>query len=69
MTVYGTAAKDVLRNMWKSIPTAMEALDADWNRLRAQNVWDAAHTRTLDSVQSEAKRTNKTIHIGVLFDL
>ena len=69
MTVYGTVAKDVPRDKWKTIPKAMEAVAAEWARLRAQNVWDEAHPRTLGSVQSEAKRNNKTIHIGRLFDL
>ena len=69
MTVYGTVAKDVRRDKWKTIPKAMEAIAAEWARLRAQNVWDEAHPRTLGSVQAEAKRNNKTIHIGRLFDL
>ena len=69
MTVYGTVAKDVPRDKWKTIPKAMEAVAAEWARLRAQNVWDEAHPRTLGSVQAEAKRNNKTIHIGRLFDL
>ena len=68
MTVHGTVAKDVLRNIWKSIPKAMEAIEAEWNRLRAHNVWHEAHLRTLGSVQNETKRNNKTIHIGRLFD-
>ena len=69
MTVYGTVAKDVPRDKWKTIPKAMEAVAAEWARLRAQNVWDEAHPRTLGSVQAEAKRNNKTSHIGRLFDL
>ena len=64
MAVYGTVAKDVPRNIWKAIPKAMEAIAAEWARLRAQDVQDEAHPRTLGSVQSEAKRNNKTIHIG-----
>ena len=47
----------------------MEAVAAEWARLRAQHVWDENHLRTLGSVQAEAKRNNKTIHIGRLFDL
>ena len=69
MTVYGTVAKDVLGNMWKGIPKAMEAVEAEWGCLRAQNVWDEAHPRTLGSIQSKATRNNKTILIGCLFDL
>ena len=30
MTVYGTVAKDVLRDKWKTIPKAMEAVNAEW---------------------------------------
>ena len=69
MTVCGTDAKDVPRDKWKTIPKAMEAIAAEWARLRAQNVWDEAHPRTLGSVHAKAKRNNKTIHIGRLFDL
>ena len=43
---------------------AMGAIAAEWVCLRAQDVWDEAHPQTLGSVQSEAKRNNKTIHIG-----
>ena len=69
MTVYGAVAKDVLRDKWKTIPKALDAVAAEWVRLRAQHVWDEDHPRTLGSVQAEAKRNNKTIHIGRLFDL
>ena len=69
MTVYGAVAKDVPRDKWKTIPKAMDAVAAEWARLRAQHVWDEDHPRTLGSVQAEAKRNNKTIHIGRLFDL
>ena len=64
MAVYGAVDKDVSRHMWKTIPKAMDAIAAYWVRLRAQDVWDEAHPQTLGSVQSEAKRNNKTIHIG-----
>ena len=53
----------------ENIPKAMEAVSAEWARVRAQHVWDEDHRRTLGSVQAEAKRTNNTIHIGRLFDL
>ena len=69
MTVYGTVAKDVPRDKWKTIPKPMAAIAAEWARLRAQHVWDEAHPRTLGSVQAEAKRNNKIVNIGELFDL
>ena len=50
------------QKLWKLLPL-------NGARLRAQNVWDEAHPRTLGSVQSEAKGNNKTVHIGRLFDL
>ena len=68
MTVYGAVAKDVPRNMWKGIPQAMEAVEAEWSRLRAQKVWDEDNPRSLGSIQSDATRANNTIHIGRLFD-
>ena len=69
MTAYGAVAKDVPRDKWKHIQKALEAVNAEWARLRAQTVWDEAHPRTLGSVQAEAKRNNKTIYICRLFDL
>ena len=47
----------------------MDAIAAAWARLRAQDVRDEAHPRTLGSVQSEAKRKNKIVNDGRLFDL
>ena len=38
MAVYGTVAKDVRRDKWKTIPKAMAAIAAEWARVRAQNV-------------------------------
>ena len=38
MTVDGTVSKDVPRNMWKTIPKAMEAIATERNRLRARRV-------------------------------
>ena len=69
MTVYGAVAKDVPRDKRKTIPKAMEAIAAEWARLRAQHVWDESHPRILGGDQAEARRNNKTIHIGRLFDL
>ena len=69
MTVCGAVAKDVPRDKWKTIPKALDAVAAEWARLRAQHVWDEDNPRTLGSVQADAKRNNKTIHIGRLFDL
>ena len=69
MTVYGTVGKDVPRDKWKTIPKAMEAIAAEWARLRARNVRHESHPCILGSVQAEAKRNNKTSHFGRLFDL
>ena len=69
MTVYGVVANDVPRDKWKIIPKTMDAVAAEWLRLRAQPVSDEDNPRTLSSVQAEAKRNNNTIHICVLFDL
>ena len=51
------------------IPKALEAVNAEWSRLRAQTIWDEVHPHDLGSVQREAKQANKTIHIEQLFAL
>ena len=38
MAVDGAVAKDIPRRMWKTMPKAMDAIDAEWARLRAQDV-------------------------------
>ena len=51
------------------MPKALEAVKAEWACLRARTVWDEARPRTIGSVKADAKRDNKTSHIGRLFDL
>ncbi len=67
--MYGLVAKDIPRKMWGSVQGAQEAVDKEWRRLRDQDVWDEDNPRGLWDVIDEAKRLNKQIHIGRLFDI
>ena len=67
--MYGLVAKDIPRKMWGSVDGAQEAVGNEWRKFRDQNVWDEKNPRGLWDVINEAKRLNKQIHIGRLFDI
>ena len=67
--MYGLVAKDIPRKMWRSVDGAQSAVNKEWRRLRDQDVWDEENPRGLWDVIEEAKRLNKQIHIGRLFDI
>ena len=67
--MYGLVAKDIPRKMWGSVEGAHEAVDKEWRRLRDQDVWDENDPRGLWDVIGEAKRLNKQIRMGRLFDI
>ena len=67
--MYGLVAKDIPRKMWGSVAGAQDAVDKEWRRLRDRDVWDEDNPRGLWDVIAEAKRLNKQIHIGRLFDI
>ena len=67
--MYGFVAKDIPRKMWGSVEGAQNVVDKEWRRLREQDVWDEKNPRGLRDVIDEAKRLNKQIHIGRLFDI
>jgi hypothetical protein len=67
--MYGLVAKDIPRRLWGSVKGAQDAVDDEWRRLRDQDVWDEKHPRGLWDAIAAAKRLNKPIHIGRLFDI
>ena len=50
-------------------PKAKAAMDKEWDRLRAQYVWDEAHPREWDDVRKEAQRGGYEVHMGYLFGI
>ena len=67
--MHGLVAKDIPRKMRGSVDGAQSAVNKEWRRLRDQDVWDEENPRGLCDVIEEAKRLNKQIHIGRLFDI
>ncbi len=57
-------AADIPRILWNQTPDARYAVDAEWRRLREQDVWDEKHPRGLKDVTNEAKNAGKSIHVG-----
>ena len=67
--MYGLVAKDIPRKLWGSVDGAQTAVDKEWRRLHDQDVCDEENPRGLWDVVEEAKRLNKQMHIGRLFDI
>ncbi len=67
--MYGLVAKDIPRKLWGTVEEARAAVDKEWQRLRDQDVWDEENPRGLWDVIAEAKRLNRQMHIGRLFDI
>jgi hypothetical protein len=50
-------------------PAAQKAAASEWKRLWDKHVWDHNVVREWSVVSAEARRTNKTIHIGRIFGI
>ena len=50
-------------------PKAQQAMQEEWDRLRAIGTWNEDGVRELDEVRKEAKNKGQTIHIGRLFPI
>ena len=50
-------------------PKAQEAMQKEWDRLRAIGTWDEDGVRELEEVRREAKKKGQTIHIGRHFPI
>jgi len=59
----------VTRKEALSNPAAHEAVMKEWNKLRAQGVWDEKTVKPWAEVRAKAKRDGRTIHVGRIFDI
>ena len=55
--------EEVARN-----PKAKAALDKEWDNLRNKGVWDEKRVRECRDIVAEARRNNKTVHLGRIFE-
>jgi hypothetical protein len=62
-------ARPVARKEASSDKAAMAALDKEWPKLRLQRCWDEENPREWKEVCDEARRRNKTAHVGRVFDI
>jgi hypothetical protein len=62
-------ARPVTRKEASTDKAAMAALHKEWSKLRLQRCWDEDNPREWKEVRDEARRRNKTAHVGRVFDI
>ena len=60
-------AKPITRKEWKLIPKAMEAMDKEWDKLRALRCWE--EDKVMEFTELRKKEWGKTIHVARIFDI
>ncbi len=48
---------------------ARVALKLEWNKLKAQGVWDVTRVKPWSRVANEARSSGKTVHVGRIFEI
>ncbi len=48
---------------------AKVALKLEWNKLKAQGVWDVTGVKPWAKVSNEARTSGKTVHVGRIFEI
>ena len=56
--------KELLAN-----PKAQACLDIEWEKLMKKKAWDMLSVREWDDVSREAKKKNKKVHVGKVFEI
>ena len=72
MATYGLSAcvaRPVTKREVEAEPAARKAADSEWKRLWDKHVWDHNVVREWSHASAEARRLNKTIHIGRIFGI
>jgi hypothetical protein len=67
--VYALVARTVGQAERMANPKARAALQAEWDKLRRQGVWDEKRVRPWDEVAAEARREGRTVHVGRIFEI
>ena len=62
-------ARSVSKAEMRLTPKALEAMDAEWDRLRKIRTWVEEDVKEWHKVQEAARETGETCHIGRLFPI
>ena len=69
MSYAAAVARSVTKKEAASNPKAQEAVQKEWDGLRAIGTWGEDEGRELEEVRREAKKKGQPIHIGRLFPI
>ena len=53
----------------RKIPKAQQAVNEEWNKLRARGSWEVTKVKSKAILKMEAQLQGRTIHFGSLMDL
>ena len=64
-------AQSLTPKQWKAIPKAVQAIQDEWDKLRALpgGAWDESTPRDLNALLREAAAQGRTLHWGHVFDI
>ena len=62
-------ARPVGRKELLSNPKAQAYLDAEWEKLMKKKAWDMLSVREWEDASREAKKKNKKVHVGKVFEI
>ena len=62
-------ARPVNKAEVRTTPAAQQALQKEWDKLRAAGCWNESGVRERADVAAEARRKNTKAHVGMIFDI
>ena len=66
--LFASVARLVSKEEIARNPKAKAALDKEWDNLKNKGVWDEKRVRECRDIVNEARRSNKTVHLGRIFE-
>ena len=60
-------ARPVGKKEIQTTPAAQKALDTEWEKLVKAGVWDEQHPREWSDLSAEARKSDRTVHVGRVF--
>ena len=69
LTFSACVARSVTRKEARSNAKAMASLDKEWDKLRRQGCWDESSVCEWSVIASQARASNKKVHVGRVFDI
>ena len=62
-------ARSVSKNEYLKNPSAKQAMDLEWKKLRDKGCWDESQVKELSHVKRDAAANKAEIHIGEILEL